>query len=320
MTAAVLLAGELLIDFLAAAPEGIGGATRFAAVPGGAPGNAAVAASRAGAQVAIAARVGDDPFGWRLVRTLAELGVATAAVRVDSERATTLAFSAPQAKDPAFTFIRGADAHLSPDDIPPELFVGVGAFGCGGVALSATPARRAIEVALDRATAAGALALFDVNWRPWLWSSPDQARRAFRRILRRIDVVKCNRGELDLLCPGDRPVEERAHSLVRAGRPAAVVVTLGAHGAIWVTASGVARHPGFRVRVRHPVGAGDCFAGNLLAALASRGLPDPVESESLLRWCNAAAALSAASPLVMESMPTREDTFAFLQRAVPRPW
>ena len=67
----ILTIGEVLID-LTQTGKDERGIPQFAANPGGAPANLAVAASRLGAQTAFIGKVGADAFGRYLKEVLAE--------------------------------------------------------------------------------------------------------------------------------------------------------------------------------------------------------------------------------------------------------
>ena len=67
----ILTIGEVLID-LTQTGKDARGIPQFAANPGGAPANLAVAASRLGAQTAFIGKVGADAFGRYLKEVLAE--------------------------------------------------------------------------------------------------------------------------------------------------------------------------------------------------------------------------------------------------------
>ena len=68
--------GEILIDLTQTGVNGEG-VSLFAANPGGAPANVAVAASRLGASCAFMGKVGRDAFGNFLIQTLEKNGVNT---------------------------------------------------------------------------------------------------------------------------------------------------------------------------------------------------------------------------------------------------
>ncbi|MFQ6773822.1 ribokinase [Cereibacter sphaeroides] len=88
----------------------------------------------------------------------------------------------------------------------------------------------------------------------------------------------------------------------------AMVVTLGARGAEWlVPGEDRLSVPAFPVTAVDTVGAGDCFTGNLAAALDA-GL-DPAEA---MRRASAAAALQVTRPGAAEAMPKADEVDAFL--------
>ena len=74
--AAITSIGEILID-LTQIGVTFTGVPEYAAYPGGAPANLAVAAARLGADVSFIGKVGNDSFGELLRRTLEENNVDT---------------------------------------------------------------------------------------------------------------------------------------------------------------------------------------------------------------------------------------------------
>jgi sugar/nucleoside kinase (ribokinase family) len=99
-------------------------------------------------------------------------------------------------------------------------------------------------------------------------------RKSLLDLLRRVDGLVLNDDEALLLT--------EASSTVRAGKeilglgPARVVVKKGEHGAILFTRDAVVPLPAFPIdEVRDPTGAGDSFAGGLMASLAARGNAEP---------------------------------------------
>jgi ribokinase len=134
-----------------------------------------------------------------------------------------------------------------------------------------------------------------------------------RRLFPLVDVLVVNETELaDFagLAAGNVDTPE----LVRGARTLierpgqAVVVTLGAAGAIVVREASVTPIPGRRVNVVDTTGAGDCFCG-VLAAEMARG--QRLENAAVV--ANAAAAL-AVTRLGASSVPSRAEFDAFLKR------
>src|SRR5215204_5600257 len=191
-TGRILAMGEVLVDLIVAdGATTLASAESFAARSGGAPANASVAAARLGFASAFCGVVGDDPFGSRLQAELAGEGVDTSRLRQSDEASTTIAFAW---KDPGgdghFWLLRGADALLAEADASAAGIASLGALVVGSVALSAQPARSAIERAVGLAHQAGVPVVFDVNLRPTLWSDLASARPACEEVARRSRLVK----------------------------------------------------------------------------------------------------------------------------------
>ena len=85
----IVTIGEVLID-LTQTGKDARGIPQFAANPGGAPANLAVAASRLGAQTAFIGKVGADAFGRYLKEVLAENKVDVSGMAVDADHPTTM--------------------------------------------------------------------------------------------------------------------------------------------------------------------------------------------------------------------------------------
>lgn len=106
---------------------------------------------------------------------------------------------------------------------------------------------------------------------------------------------------------------ERALRLLGRGRPGPIVVTLGARGAMALAGDEILLSPGFPVQAADTTGAGDVFRGGFITALLrGEALPD------VLRFANAAAAVSCTRVGALAGVPTFEEIGALLAGA-PRP-
>ncbi|HYR65464.1 MAG TPA: PfkB family carbohydrate kinase, partial [Reyranella sp.] len=90
----------------------------------------------------------------------------------------------------------------------------------------------------------------------------------------------------------------------------AVVATLGARGAVVVTAEDVVTVPALKAKVVDTTGAGDCFVGALAARMMAGATP--VEAA---RYASAAASCSVERLGAAPSMPTVREVAARLARA-----
>ncbi|MDR2289664.1 MAG: PfkB family carbohydrate kinase, partial [Serratia marcescens] len=83
MSVQVWVLGDAVVDLL---PDGNG---RLLQCPGGAPANVAVGIARLGGSSGFIGRVGDDPFGRFMRRTLQEERVNTEFMRLDANQRTS---------------------------------------------------------------------------------------------------------------------------------------------------------------------------------------------------------------------------------------
>lgn len=108
----ILTIGEVLID-LTQTGKDARGISQFAANPGGAPANLAVAAARLGVQTAFIGKVGADAFGRYLKEVLAENKVDVSGMAVDADHPTTMAVVSVDATgERDFSFYRSANADV----------------------------------------------------------------------------------------------------------------------------------------------------------------------------------------------------------------
>lgn len=301
--------GEILIDLTQTGTTGQGIPT-FAANPGGAPANVAVAAARLGARTAFLGKVGRDSFGGYLRRVLEENGVDCSGLRTGSQPTTLAVVSVDPRGERDFQFIRGADCTLSPEEVDEEALVRAKFLHFGSVSLTAGLERNATIFAARHAHRAGVLVSYDPNYRAPLWNNPEEAAQWMAIPLPLVDVIKLSEEELPLLTgtgdleEGSRLLEERGVSLI--------LVTLGERGAFCRWRGEGFSVPGAPVRVADTNGAGDTFLGAVLARLCRReGGPlaglTAEELRDILTYANRAAAITCSRSGAIPAMPTAEE-------------
>jgi sugar/nucleoside kinase (ribokinase family) len=100
---------------------------------------------------------------------------------------------------------------------------------------------------------------------------------------------------------------ERALRQLRKSHNGMLCVTLGVRGSMLLDGTQLYRVPAPSVRAVDATGAGDVFRGAFIVALL-RG-DSPLD---ILRFANAAAALSCTREGALDSVPTRHEVEAFL--------
>lgn len=278
----------------------------FAANPGGAPANVAVAAARLGANTAFIGKVGQDGFGSYLTQVLEENRVDVSGLRTDE--ATTMAVVAvSHTGERSFRFVRGADCNLKPEEVDTGLIAGSKVLHFGSVSLTAGPAREATLFAAQSAREQGVLVSYDPNYRDALWNSQSEAVEWMKKPLSLVDVLKLSDEELPLITGTSDP-EEGTRQLEAAGI-GLILVTLGDKGAFYRWQGRTGLVPGVATTVADTNGAGDTFLGAVLSRLVARGekplkgLTAP-ELEAILAFANRAASKTCSRSGAIPAMPT----------------
>lgn len=304
--------GEILIDLTQSGVNELG-IPEFAANPGGAPANLAVAAARLGASAAFIGKVGTDSFGTFLRNTLMENHVDVSGMVTDEVSRTTLAVVAvDKTGERTFSFYRdpSADVNLRAEEISEEQLKNTRFLHFGSVSLTTDPARTATLHAARTAKAHGALISYDPNYRASLWPDEQTAIQRMIEPLEMVDVLKVSDEELPLLT-GTEDLDAGSAMLAAKGIRL-VLVTLGANGAYYRFGEETGHVPGVKVTVGDTNGAGDTFFGATLAQLSKLESLDALTGETLrkiLTVSNKAAAITTSRRGAIPAMPTAEEVF-----------
>ena len=302
----ILAIGEILID-LTQTGTGENGIPQFAANPGGAPANLAVAAARLGAQTAFIGKVGADGFGSYLTSVLKQNGVDASHVAVDPEDPTTIAVVSVDASgERSFSFYRkaNADVKLTAGDIPDSALQRARFVHFGSVSLTADPSRSATLDAVRRARAMGKVITYDPNYRANLWPDAAAAVAQMKAPLKLVDILKVSDEELPLLT-GTTDYEAGTALLAEQGIRL-VFVTLGPDGVFYRMGGQTGRVAGVPCTVGDTNGAGDTFFGAALSKLCKEDLDalTPEKLEAILAFANKAASLTTSRHGAIPAMPT----------------
>jgi len=277
----------------------------FDIAPGGKGANQAVAAARAGADVALVARIGNDSFGHQALAGFIRDGIDTRFIRVDRSAASGVAFIIVDSRGQnSIAVASGANALFSAGDVA----------AAEKRIASSDLLLLQLEVPLSSVRSA---AEFAVSAGVPVLLNPAPARRLDDAFLRRISVLTPNETEAEALSGievrSDRGIVRAAERLVRKGA-GAVVITLGARGAYYDDGTKAGFVSGFKVKAVDATAAGDVFSGALAVSLAE-GHPLP----QAVLFANAAAALSVTRLGAQPSAPKRKEIEGFLDRERIRP-
>jgi fructokinase len=252
----VLVVGESLVDVVRR-PDGT--TTEYA---GGSAANVAVALARLGRPVRLATAFAEDQHGEMIRGHLARAGVVLATEPGVVARTSTA--QATIGADGAASYDFDLDWRLGDLDPEPVPLV-VHTCSLGAVL---EPGASQV-VAMVSALRGRATVTYDINARPAVTGTGPGVVSMVERMVALADLVKCSDEDLEALYP-ERELVRAARELLQLG-PAAVVVTRGSLGSLWLGGRGSVEIASRSVDVADTIGAGDTFGAALVDALWERG-------------------------------------------------
>lgn len=305
-----VIIGRAGMDFY---PEPPGARTaeahRFFACLGGSSANIAVALTRLGRRADLVTCVSDDAIGRFALNELDRYGIGRQHVRaVGGEARTSLAVVETRIEDHQSVIYRNgaADFEMTRADVEAVDYAAYAGLITTGTVLAAEPSRSATFRAFDLARAAGLPLIFDIDYRPYSWPSPEVAAEVYSRAGALCDVIVGNDVEFGFMAGAYDRGLDKARDLVAQGARIAVY-KMGEKGAITITAAGEIRTGIYPTRALKPTGAGDSFMGGLVSGLA-QGL----DLRAAVLRGSAAAAMVVARVGCAPAMPTRDELETFL--------
>ncbi|EHC8145305.1 aminoimidazole riboside kinase [Escherichia coli] len=302
MSAKVWVLGDAVVDLL---PESDG---RLLPCPGGAPANVAVGIGRLGGTSGFIGRVGDDPFGALMQRTLLTEGVDITYLKQDEwHRTSTVLVDLNDQGERSFTFMvrPSADLFLETTDLPCWRH-GEWLHLCS-IALSAEPSRTSAFTAMTAIRHAGGFVSFDPNIREDLWQDEHLLRLCLRQALQLADVVKLSEEEWRLIS-GKTQNDRDICALAKEYEIAMLLVTKGAEGVVVCYRGQVHHFAGMSVNCVDSTGAGDAFVAGLLTGLSSTGLStDEREMRRIIDLAQRCGALAVTAKGAMTALPCRQE-------------
>ncbi|MEZ8015728.1 MAG: 5-dehydro-2-deoxygluconokinase [Ascidiaceihabitans sp.] len=284
-------------------------ATTMMVAMGGSSANIAAGLVKFGMKATLLTRVSDDAVGHYCVNQLGHYGVDAAHVKpVAGEFRNSLALYETRVEDHNSVIYRNsaADFQMSLEDVEAVDYSQYGALITAGTVFAAEPSRTAAFRAFKLAKAAGIPVIFDVDYRPYSWPSPQVAEEVLSKAGYMSDIIVANDEEFGFMAGGIEKGLAKAESLAKS-TASIVVYKMGHLGAI-TFANGTQTQSGiFKVEALKPTGAGDSFMAGFIASLADGRDMD----EAVLRG-SACAAIVVAKPGCAPAMPDNVALEAFL--------
>ena len=273
----VVTFGETMVLFAPGERERLEFAPAYLASIGGAESNCAIGLARLGHSVCWVSRVGSDPFGSRVLKTLRGECVDVSRVEISANEPTGIMFKETGLGNSSRIFYyrrNSAAAALRAEAFESlktkYLFV-------TGITPALSDSNRALTFELvDRFRATGAKMIFDPNMRFRLWNT-DQARPVFLNLAKSSDILIPSLTEAEILTGcSEHEHDSMLDGLLSLG-PSQVILKAGDKGAWYADGEQRGFCPCFPATEIDPVGAGDAFCAGLISGLLDGcSLPEAV--------------------------------------------
>ena len=306
---AFLIVGRAGIDFFTDPGVAVEDAATMTVDLGGSAANTAAGICKLGGQAALVTCVSDDSIGSYCVNRLAHYGVDASHVRkVGGEFRNSLAVYESRVEGHRNVIYRNgaADFQMDDSDVAQVDYAKYGALITAGTVFAAEPSRSATFESFKRARAAGLPVIFDVDYRPYSWPSPEVASDVLSRAAAECDMIVGNDEEFGFMAGDYARGLDKARSLA-ADTAQVVIYKMGHEGAITFANGQEIRTGIYPVDALKPTGAGDSFMAGLMAALAAGHDLHP----ALLR-ASACASITVSAPGCAPAMPDPAALEAFL--------
>lgn len=245
-----------------------------------------------GLRAAFLGTAGDDDHAYQLCRALEDRGVdTTLLVRRPARHRRAIVLVSEQTGDRTVLWERDERLTLQPDEVPQAVIERTRLLHVDDVDVDAA------LVAAGIARRAGIAVTSDI----------DHVNEKTRALIAAVSVPIFSEQVPQALTGESDP--ERALRRLRATHAGMLCVTLGSRGAMLLDGNQLYRVPAPSVQAVDATGAGDVFRGAFIYALL-RG-DSPVD---ILRFANAAAALSCTHEGALDSVPRLEAVEEFLRK------
>jgi len=285
----IVALGEAMVEFNQRPHSEAHAAPLYAQGFGGDTSNAAIAAARAGARVAYLSRLGHDRWGERLLDLWHSENVDSSTVLRDDQAPTGMYFVSHDAQGHHFSYARAGSAasRMQPQDLAhwQDAIASSQWLHLSGISLAiSSSACDTAFAAMAHARSVGTQVALDSNLRLSLWPLA-RAQACIRQAVSLCDLFLPSLEDMTTLTglTQAQDIIQWSH----AQGAAQVVLKLGPEGALASDGHHPRQVPGHAVTAVDATGAGDCFAGNLLARLSAGD-----DLWAATAYANAAAALS----------------------------
>ncbi|MER2057984.1 MAG: 5-dehydro-2-deoxygluconokinase [Niallia sp.] len=286
----------------------------FSKYVGGSPANIAIGGSKLGLKAGFIGKLSDDQHGRFIKSYMQGVGIDVSNMVFDKEgHKTGLAFTEILSPDECSILMYRddvADLYLAPSEVDEEYIKKAKVLLVSGTALAKSPSREAVIKAVAAARKNNVKVVFELDYRPYTWQSPEETAVYYSLIAEQSDIVIGTRDEYDVMeNKQDGKNDETVHYLFQHEADL-VVIKHGVQGSYAYTNSGeLYRAQAYKTNVLKTFGAGDSYASAFLYALISGK-----DIETGLKYGSASASIVVSKHSSSEAMPQVEEIEALIKK------
>jgi len=284
-------------------------AKKFITHLGGSSANIAVALTKLGGRCKLLTSVSDDALGRLALNQLNDYNVDTSLI-ISEKGESRISFTVVESriKDHQSIIYRhgAADLQMRKEYIKRVNFNDFSCLIFTGTCLASEPSREATLLSLEKAKAANIPIILDIDYRPYTWTSSQEASTVYLRASSLCDIVIGNDEEFGILAMKFEDSFKQAKKLSKD--ISLIIYKKGERGSVTLYNNKEVTKGIFPVKALKPTGAGDAFMGAFIGSLLK------VKSvEESIEIASAAAALVVTKVGCAPAMPMQKEIEEFMK-------
>ncbi|WP_053984617.1 ribokinase [Niameybacter massiliensis] len=272
--------------------------TRYLEIPGGKGANQAMSIGKLNGSVEMIGAIGNDGFGDKLIQNLSNHGIGIQGIKRCTSTTGTAFINVDDHGDNKIILVPGANYELTTQHIDEEIHL---LEKSEFIILQLEVPLTTVFYAIQKAKELNKTVILN----------PAPACKLDANLLKNVDILTPNETELEILTDTKintlKDIKYACHKLLAQGIKA-VIVTIGAKGAVIVTMNNFISIPGYEVDAIDTTAAGDSFTGAL-----ALGLNQGYDLEAATHFANQVASITVQRKGAQISLPTLDEFHTYFK-------
>jgi len=284
-------------------------ATNFISHLGGSSANIAVALTKLGGNCKLLTSVSDDALGRYVINQLNSYNIDTSLItfkKDESRISLAVVESAIENHQSIIYRNKASDLLMSNEEIDRINFNNFSCLIFTGTSLASEPSRSATFNAINKAKLINIPIILDIDYRPYTWTSTEEASIVYMRASKSCDILIGNDDEFGVLANN---YDEGMQTALNLSKEVSIVIyKKGEKGSITIFEGNKIKKGIFLVNALKPTGAGDAFMGAFIGGLLNnKGIEESIE------YGSASAAIVVTKVGCAPAMPLENEIEDFMK-------